>query len=102
MRVRFASSAKYPGPISELYPALPYVPGALAANAAGLIHTRVLLFRTYGSPTTFGRSCPIAVSELSAPDPGVNGKPGWTLSRNDGRQLPTTQFIIGFAKRGVS
>jgi hypothetical protein len=38
--------SKYPGAMRELYPVLPYVPGALAAKALAFIQTSVWLFGT--------------------------------------------------------
>src|SRR5947207_2994481 len=88
--------------MSELYPALPNVPGAFGKNAPEVIQTRVALFLTYGSPTAFGRSWPMPVSELSAPAPGVKGNPVCTLSRNEGRQVPTMVLTMWLANLGVS
>ncbi len=44
-RVRFVSRSKNLGARSELYPALPKVPGSFRTNAFGLIHTSV--FRSF-------------------------------------------------------
>src|SRR5436190_9602450 len=92
VRLRPTSMSRKFGPRSELQPALPNAPIALAANALGFSQTRVLRSRTYGLPTISGRSLFSPVRELSCPEVGVKGNPLCTETIGESCQSLSSVF----------
>src|SRR5277367_4150256 len=105
---RLKSTLVKPGPTRELRPALPKVPGAGLAKAAGLNHIALLRCDTPELPTTSGyNEDPLLIDDdspgsivVAMPDwiIGVNGVPECHWNRVETRQPPTT----GSTKRGTA
>src|SRR5215472_8516997 len=96
------STFQVPGPRTKLRPAFPKVPAACLWNAAVLNHCESVWLELAALPTTFGRSRPRPVREMSVPSVTFRAAPVDLLKIGESCQLPAihcSHFSLNF---GVS